>query len=203
MGRHTFETVKKEYLSSSIPLFLNSFWTLTLSLSFGGETRIKRSLRVVVREEEEEEEVNKEALLVNTNNDGGRNAGRLVHDDAPPMGQNEDLVVDEQESPKREMRGGDQTGEENAGKQDVFDVLRPRVAGAAIRVRELFDLHMHAMRWGIQRIWISSEECECEYVYAGRGRRVRQRRRERKREKEIFRQVRRVEISETGEQRDE
>ena len=92
MGRHTFETVKKEYLSSSIPLFLNSFWTLTLSLS-GGETRIKRSLRVVVREEEEEE-VNK-ALLVNTNNDGGRNAGRLVHDDAPPMGQNEDLVVDE------------------------------------------------------------------------------------------------------------
>ena len=184
--------------SSSIPLLLNSFWTLTLSLL--EETRIKRSLRVV---REEEEEVNKEALLVNTNNDGGRNAGRLVHDDAPPMGQNEDLVVDEQESPKREMRGGDQTGEENAGKQDVFDVLRPRVAGAAIRVRELFDLHMHAMRWGIQRIWISSEECECEYVYAGRGRRVRQRRRERKREKEIFRQVRRVEISETGEQRDE
>ena len=54
----------------------------------------------------------------------------------------------------------------------MFDVLRPRVAGAAIRVRELFDLHMHAMRWGIQRIRISSEECECEYVYAGRGRRL-------------------------------
>ena len=185
-----------------IPL-LHSFWTLTLTLSLSEETRVKRKALRVVREEEEEEG-NKEALLVNANNDGGRNAGRPVHDDAPkPMGQNEDLVVDEQESPKREMRGGDQTGEENAGKQDVFDVLRPRVAGAAIRVRELFDLHMHAMRWGIQRIWISSEECECEHVYAGRGGRVRQRRRERKREKEIFRQVRRVEVSETGEQRDE
>ena len=189
----------RQLSSISIPLlFVLDFDSLSLL----EETRIKRSLRVVREEEEVKEEV-KEALLVNTNNDGGRNAGRLVHDDAPPMGQNEDLVVDEQESPKREMRGGDQTGEENAGKQDVFDVLRPRVTGAAIRVRELFDLHMHAMRWGIQRIWISSEECECEHVYAGRGGCVRQRRRERKREKEIFRQVRRVEISETGEQRDE
>ena len=141
--------------SSSIPL---PFWTLTL-LFFGGETRIKRLLRVVVREEEEEEEVNKEALLVNTNNDGGRNAGRLVHDDAPPMGQNEDLVVDARKSQTRNEEAIKREGE-NAGKQDVFDVLRPRVAGAAIRVRELFDLHMYAMR-SVYREWIF-ERRECE-----------------------------------------
>jgi len=89
--------------------------------------------------------------------------------------------------------------------QDVFDVLRARVAGAAVRVHELLDFCVHEMRGRVSRVWVSREEREREHVYAGRGGRVRREWRQRESEEKIFREreVRRGEVSETGEQRDE
>ena len=102
------------------------------------------------------------------------------------MGQRKSLVVDQQTTPNGKVRRDDETFEKE--QQRVFHVRRAGIFSPAIRVRDIFNLHMHEMRGHLSRVWVSSEKREREHVYAGRGKRVRLQRWERNGETKIFRQ---------------
>jgi len=100
------------------------------------------------------------------------------------MGQRKSRLFDQHTTPNGKVRRDDETFQKE--KQRVLHVFRTRVARPAIRVRELFNLHMHEMRGGVPRVWVSSEKREREHVYARGGKRVRLERWERNGEKKIF-----------------
>ena len=100
------------------------------------------------------------------------------------MGQRKSLIVDQHTTPMEKVRRDDETFEK--GKQRVFHVRRAGIISPAIRVRDIFNLHMHEMRGHLSRVWVSSEKREREHVYARGGGRVCLQRWERNGETKIF-----------------